>query len=104
MVERKIGNRIKYLRKQNGLTQRQLGERIGLTNATIGYYERHERCPSPDIVKKLAYVFHVSADYLLGIDDKKLINVSDLNVEEVQLIMKMIDRFGNNSKNKNHAP
>lgn len=98
MQVNQTGNRIRYLRKQMGLTQKQLAERVGVTMSVISYYELRERCPSPDILKKLAYVFHVSADYLLGIDDKKLINASDLNEEELQLIMKMIDRFGNKNE------
>lgn len=98
MIENQISNRIRYLRTKNGLTQKQLAEKIGVTDSVISYYELRERCQSPDILKKLAYVFHVSTDYLLGTDDKKLLNVSDLSEDEVQLIMKMIDTFKNKKR------
>lgn len=91
-------NRIRYLRNQIGLTQKQLAEKVGVTMSVISYYELRERCPSPDILKKLAYVFHVSTDYLLGIDDKRMLDVSELDEEEVQLITKMIDTFENKKR------
>lgn len=84
--------KLKTLRQQAGLTQRQLGERIGATKATISYYELSERTPSPEMLVKLAGVFHVSTDYLLGVETAgRTLDVSGLSEEEVQLIQHMID-------------
>lgn len=60
-----FGAKLKELRTQAGLTQQQLGNQIGLSKTVISYYELHERTPSPEVLIKLAAVFHVSADYLL---------------------------------------
>lgn len=44
---------LKQLRTEAGLTQKQLGERIGVTKSVISYYELQERIPSPDTLKRL---------------------------------------------------
>lgn len=62
-----FGDRLKELRTQNGLTQKELGDRIGLTKSVVSYYEQQTRTPSPEILIKLAAIFHVTSDYLLGI-------------------------------------
>ncbi|PEO14364.1 immunity repressor protein, partial [Bacillus wiedmannii] len=61
-----IGVRIKSLRKKENLTQKQLAEKIGVSQRMIGYYESEERFPPHDVLTKLADCFSVSADYLLG--------------------------------------
>ncbi|MCC2328555.1 helix-turn-helix domain-containing protein [Bacillus wiedmannii] len=63
-----IGLRLKSLRKKENLTQKQLAEKIGVSQRMIGYYESEERFPPHDVLTKLADCFSVSADYLLGRD------------------------------------
>lgn len=58
-----FGERIKELRQNAGLTQQQLADRIWVSKAAISNYELYERNPSPEILVKLAKVFHVSVDY-----------------------------------------
>lgn len=87
-----FGNTLKELRKGMGLTQQQLADRLWLSKATVSYYEQSLRYPSPEIIVKLAKVFHVSTDYLLGIDDKEhIIDVSGLNDEEVAAVQNLVD-------------
>lgn len=62
-----FGSRLKELRTQAGMTQQQLASRIGVTKSVISFYELRERAPSPDVLIKCAGIFHVSADFLLGI-------------------------------------
>lgn len=64
-----FGELLKNLRKSAGLTQKQLAERLGISKNAVSYYEKSLRCPSSDILIKIARVFHVSADYLLGLDN-----------------------------------
>ncbi|MBJ3791993.1 helix-turn-helix transcriptional regulator, partial [Bacillus sp. OA1] len=49
-----IGLRIKSLRKKENLTQKQLAEKIGVSQRMIGYYESEERFPPHDVLTKLA--------------------------------------------------
>lgn len=86
-----FGNKLKELRLQAGLTQKQLSERIGVTKSVISFYELRERTPSPDILIKLSNVFHVTTDYLLGIEHERVLDVSDLTSEQIEVIETMIN-------------
>ncbi len=87
-----FGERLKELRIKSGLTQSQLAEKIWVTKASICYYERSERNPSPEVLLKLANAFHVSTDYLLGVEKKQqALSVDGLTDEDVELVSRMID-------------
>lgn len=85
-----FGNKLKELRKQAGLTQKQLGDKIKVTKSVISYYELQERYPSPEILIKLAKTFHVTTDYLLGLENKQTLDISGLSDEDVQLLQHTI--------------
>lgn len=82
--------KLKELRTKAGMTQMQLGAQIGVTKSVISYYELQERIPSPEILVKLAAIFHVSTDYLLGIEKKSVIDVSGLKEEDVAILQQII--------------
>lgn len=86
-----FGNKLKELRQQAGLTQKQLAEQLGVTKSVISFYERSERTPSPDVLRKLASVFHVSTDFLLDIDRVKRIDISGLDDNDIQLVSMLVD-------------
>ncbi|MGN0501617.1 MAG: helix-turn-helix domain-containing protein [Ruminococcus sp.] len=87
-----FGNRLKELRLNAGLSQKQLADKLWITKATVSYYELSERNPSPEILIKIAKVFHVTTDYLLGIEDKqKYLDVSDLTDDEIDLLQHTIN-------------
>lgn len=95
-----FGSKLKNLRIQAGLTQQQLGDRIGLSKSVISFYERQERTPSPDILKKLAAVFHVSTDFLLDIDRVKRLDLSGLDENDIQIVSMLVDTLRKkNTKN-----
>ena len=56
---------LRELRKQRGLTMKELGEKIGVSESTISLYETGRRSPSYEILLKIAEYFGVSVDYLL---------------------------------------
>lgn len=62
-------NRLKELRSEKGLTQRELANLIKLSPSTIAMYEAGQRTPDPEILQKLADYFGVSLDYLMGRTD-----------------------------------
>lgn len=87
-----FGNRLKELRLNAGLSQKQLADKLWITKVTVSYYELSERNPSPEILIKIAKVFHVTTDYLLGIEDKqKYLDVSDLTDDEIDLLQHTIN-------------
>ena len=61
-----LGTRISDLLKQNGLSQKELAEKIGVTNASTSRYINGERIPKGPVVANIASVLHVEAGYLLG--------------------------------------
>ena len=64
-----FSQRLSQLRKQAGLSQKQLGEAIGVSNKTICTMELGTRETTFAKLVLLAEFFHVSTDYLLGITD-----------------------------------
>ena len=64
-----FGSRVLEQRKEMGISQEELGAKIGLTHKAISTIESGKRGTSFEKLVELAYVFHVSTDYLLGITD-----------------------------------
>ena len=82
-----FGILLKSLRVGAGLTQKQLAEKLGISKNAVSYYEQSLRCPSSDILMKMAKVFHVSTDFLLGLELKKqTFDISGLTDEDIELL------------------
>jgi len=64
-----IGERLIDLRKDMGITQKELSEKLFVNYRTYSGYERNETEASDDFKIKLAWFYNVSVDYLLGICD-----------------------------------
>ena len=86
-----MGERLKALRTEQKLTQKQIASRVGVAISAISSYEAGVRYPSYDVLIKLAHIYHVSTDYLFGIDRKRSVDVSGLNDDEITLISQMVD-------------
>ena len=73
-----IGKRIKELRKQVGEKQEELGKMIFSSQTAISHYENGRIKPNVDTIAAIAKHYNVSADYLLGLTDKKAKTPCDL--------------------------
>ena len=73
-----------------------VAERIGLAISAVSSYESNNRYPSYEVLIKLARIFHVSTDYLLGITNKRNIDVTGLDEEEIELLSQIADKFRRN--------
>ena len=62
-------NRLKELRKNKALTQKQVAQAIGVSAQSYGYYENWINKPDPETLSLLADFFEVSVDYLIGRSD-----------------------------------
>lgn len=87
----KFGDRLRDLRIEKGLTQKELASLIGCQNSIISFYENGDRFPTPEVIIKLAAVFRVSTDYLLGVERGTYIDASGLDAKEIKVIRDMID-------------
>lgn len=65
-----LGDKIIELLKEQQMTQKELAERIGLTETAMSRYINGSREPKPDIIANMATALHTTADYLLGIENK----------------------------------
>lgn len=65
----KLTERIRMLRENNHLTQRQLAEYLGLRQQTYSRYERGELIPSLNSMDALAEFYDTSVDFLVGLTD-----------------------------------
>lgn len=95
----KFSYRLTVLLDEFNMTQTQLAKTIGTSNVTICRYLNGERVPRLDVVAKIADVFSVSLDYLLGItknkDKKDLTSNSDL---DIAMLVKELFSLDNNSR------
>lgn len=57
---------LKILREKNGYTQKDLGTLINLSEQAVSHYENNTNSPNIDTIIKIANIFDVSIDYLLG--------------------------------------
>ena len=65
----KFSERLKSLRKANGITLIQLALETNLSKSAIAFWESDERVPNANAIITLARYFEVSCDYLLGESD-----------------------------------
>ena len=64
-----FGDRLRFLRKQNNITQADLAKMFSLGESTISFYESNKRTPDYEMLNKFADYFNVSVDYLLARTD-----------------------------------
>lgn len=68
-----LGDRVRKLREGRNMTQTELSEILGMkTYTTVSKWEKNENFPKGKDLKKLAEIFNVTSDYLLGLADSKL--------------------------------
>ncbi len=101
-----FGKRIARLRKEQGLTQVELGEKIGLSQVLISDYERGRLQPNLDTIIKLARTLGLTTDELLGVSNisptggklslksvRRLKKIEDLPHSQQKVLFQTIDTF-----------
>lgn len=66
-----LGERLKKERERKGWSQLYVAEKLGITNTVLSNYERNYRDPDTSTLAKLADLYDVDTDYLLGRSDKR---------------------------------
>jgi transcriptional regulator with XRE-family HTH domain len=95
-----FGEKIRALRLERGLTQKQLADKIGLGKGSISAYEQSAKYPSIEVLINLCKYFNVSADYLIGLSDSMEYSVSALTDAQLSIIMQLISNFEQHNKLK----
>lgn len=81
-----INERLRAVRKANGLTQQNIADYLGLDRTTYTYYEMGDICPSVETFVKLSELYKVSVSYLVCETDNPEKNVSDVLPEVAENI------------------
>ena len=87
-----FGAKLKELRMNKKMQQSELGNLLNLSPSTISLYESDNRKPTPEIITKVADIFHVSTDYLLGISTSKN-KYYDLTEKDEKNIEKTLEKI-----------
>ena len=77
-----LPERLKILRLEAKLTQKEIAEKLNISQKGYSYWERGEREPNNDSLQKLANIFNVSTDYLLGKTDQVKKSTFDEDLEK----------------------
>lgn len=64
-----LGERLKELREERGLTQKQLSEKLGINSVTYLHYEKEQREPPLSLLADISLFYGVTVDYLLGLNN-----------------------------------
>lgn len=91
--------RLSVLLEENNLSQTKLAKKIGTSNVTICRYLNGERIPRLDVIAKMASVFNVSLDYLLGLSkNRKSEGTGEYSDVDIALLIKYIYSLDGNAR------
>ncbi|MCD8340846.1 MAG: helix-turn-helix domain-containing protein [Clostridiales bacterium] len=87
-----LGSRLKKLREDKHLKQEQVAGLVDVTRSAICYYEKDVRQPPYDVLVRLAVLYRVSTDYLLGCQTQSanMVDLSGLSPRDVAIIQVLI--------------
>lgn len=85
-----LHQRIKELRQTRSWSQVDLAKKLNVTKQTVSNWENDNIQPSVEMLVRLSKIFNVSTDYLLGLDDRMLVDVTGLTKETIGHISLLI--------------
>ena len=88
-----ISDRIKFLREKAGYSQAQLAKKLDVTRSSVNAWEMDLSTPTSQYVVAMARLFHVSTDYLLGLESEFSLSLENYTQEEIALLYSMVKYF-----------
>lgn len=92
-----FGARLRELRISRGLNQVQFGESLNVTKQSVSNWENGNIQPSIDMLVKIAAEYSVSTDYLLGLDERRTLDVTGLTPLQIGHLQSLIDDIKSSS-------
>ena len=86
-----LDRRLRALRQARKMSQVDLARRLGVTKQSVSNWENDNIQPSIEMLMRLASVFSVSTDYILGIEQREYLDVSGLSKEVIAHIRQIVD-------------
>ena len=93
-----LAERLKRLRKNSEKTQSELAKALGITRSGVNAWEMGLSVPSTPYIVELAKFFHVSTDYLLGMEEPETFSVSGLSDSQIAVLKELIRCFREGEK------
>lgn len=90
-----LGMRIRELREAHNMSQVALGKRVGRSKPVISSYENNLKIPPLDVLIKMANVFHISLDFLVGIEQKETVSLDGLTPSQIDVVKRVVGEFKN---------
>lgn len=94
-----FGYRLRELRESKNLTQTQVAKRLNLSKTTISGYENNIKTPSLDVLVKLSILYDVSSDYILGLENRKMLLLDGITQNQVEILEILLREFKETDKN-----
>ena len=94
-----LGSRLKAMRLQRGLTQKELAARVSKSVSAISSYESNAQLPPLDVLESIALTLHVSIDYLVGLDNFNTYSTQQLTDQQRELLDLLFREFSTHSGN-----
>lgn len=109
-----LGQRLQKARKMKGMTQQEVADKFGISHGTLSGYERNYRDPDTEVLNRLADLYNVSVDWLVGrtndskqvlsqdarllidsleMSDEEIIKTFNLTVDGISLTPEQIKSF-----------
>ncbi|MCI1954869.1 MAG: helix-turn-helix transcriptional regulator [Oscillospiraceae bacterium] len=88
-----FGYRLRELRESKSLTQTQTAKRLNLSKTTISGYENNIKTPSLETLTKMAVFYGVSTDYILGLENRRMIPIDGLTESQEEIMNKLLHEF-----------
>lgn len=94
-----FGLRLKELRNKQHLSQSKVAARIGVTKESIYRYEHNLQVPTLDTVIRLAFLYRVSVDYLVGTEHEHALKLRSLTERQQKAIVELVESFTSEENN-----
>ena len=96
-----FGNHLRMLRERYGISQEELGRRVGRAGSAISNYENNIKIPTLDVLTTMARIYNVSLDYLVGFDKKDQVILEGMTDGQRELIHLLVKELKESTKPKN---
>lgn len=85
-----ISEKIKELRELSQISQSQLAKKLDVTRSSVNAWENGLSTPTTQYIVDMAKLFHVSADYILGMETEHMVSLRGYSEEEIKLVMNLL--------------
>lgn len=85
-----ISEKIKELRELSQISQSQLAKKLDVTRSSVNAWENGLSTPTTQYIVDMAKLFHVSADYILGMETEHMVSLRGYSEEEIKFVMNLL--------------